>query len=175
MFENDTPARVIFKGLLARLGKSDENSALRIVFVRGISAANPHHYSVIVSSNLNNSDSMGKKKIFGLVARICTMTPSSPQNLNLFQDIYQRSGRCLLAPAILQFKDAQPNLLTEYAIGIHKLHFRDAWTIEENDPDMMVLNPDDPPLIPKEQPNAPVLKALALARKIRDKRRGTNT
>jgi hypothetical protein len=37
---------------------------------------------------------------------------------------------------------------------------RPAWTISENDPDSLALDPDDPPVIPLDQANPPVLKAL---------------
>src|SRR5208282_3806268 len=65
--------------------------------------------------------------------------------------------RCIIRAS----RDGIPEPLIDLSLGKYHLVVREAWQISENDPDGVVLDPDDPPVIPPEQPNAPVLKALA--------------
>ena len=45
-------------------------------------------------------------------------------------------------------------------LGKYDLAVRDAWEIGPNDPDVVVLDPNNPPTIPPGQANAPALKAI---------------
>jgi hypothetical protein len=50
MFRKSAPAKDIFAALKARLGQVDERRALRVTIIRGISAANPSHYAVVIKA-----------------------------------------------------------------------------------------------------------------------------
>ena len=160
LFGEEEPARQIFEALKARLGDIDENAALRVAIIRGVSAASPHHYSVIVGSNHESPHTFESGRIVQFISRILRMTPAQPQNLNGFLEAYARSGRYLLLPAILCPKGKTPKILIDHAIGKYELHVRNAWEIGDNDPDMSALDIDDPPVIPADQPNAPALRTL---------------
>lgn len=57
-------------------------------------------------------------------------------------------------------KTATPRPVSEIGLEKFDMVVRPAWTISENDPDSLALDPDDPPVIPLDQANPPVLKAL---------------
>jgi hypothetical protein len=88
------------------------------------------------------------------------MTPETTENLDTFLEVYRRSGRYLLAPAIVRPGEGPPDLLTENIVGKYDLEVRDAWQIGVNDPDIVALDPDDHPVIPATVVDAPVLGAL---------------
>ena len=88
------------------------------------------------------------------------MTPETTKNLDSFLEVYRRSGRYILAPAVVRAGDGVPDLVTEHVIGKYDLEVRDAWQIGRNDPDILALDPDDPPVIPAPVVDAPVLRAL---------------
>jgi hypothetical protein len=97
------------------------------------------------------------------------MRPKSTQNLDAFLSEFQRHGRYLLAPAHLPNRDGTPEPLIDLSLGKYDLVVREAWQIAENDPDGSALVLDDPPVIPIDQANAPVLKALKWMEKMRKK------
>jgi hypothetical protein len=51
-----------------------------------------------------------------------------------------------------------------------ELIVREAWTIGENDPDMMALSDEDEPIVPAGINNPPVDKALARRREMSQRR-----
>lgn len=170
MFQDAPAARRIFEGLRERLGRVDESRALRVTIVRGISAANPTHYAVIVGSSLSSEAAAitsGQRLMY--VSRINRMTPDSDANLRGFLDIYRRAGRYLLVPAIVRAGGTAADPLMNIAIGKYELEVRNAWEIGMNDPDIVVLDPDDPPVIPAVVIEPPVIEALKFAR---SRRRG---
>jgi hypothetical protein len=107
------------------------------------------------------------KGTIGFVSRISIMGPKSSRNLDAFLAEFRRHGRYLLAPAHLPSRDGTPEALIDLSLGKYDLVVREAWEIRENDPDGSALDPDDPPVIPLGQPNAPVLKALKWMEKMR--------
>jgi hypothetical protein len=158
-FINNVPAMGIFQGWLSRFGQLDENEELRVVIVRGISAANPHAYAVSVGPALEDSLSTAGQTI-GLVSRIKRMNASSSKNLEGFLAHYRQQGRYLLTPFHFPTRESTPEPMMDFSIGKHRLVVRDAWEIGENDPDIMALDLDDPPHIPPDVSNPPILKAL---------------
>ncbi len=167
-FANREPAEGIFQGLRSRFGFDDPEHGLRVAIIRGVNISNPHAYAVIVGPNPEKFP-MTPSGAVGFVSRINVMTPTSSRNLDGFLAEFQRHGRYLLAPAHLPSRDGIPEPLINLSLGKYHLVVREAWQISENDPDGVVLDPDDPPVIPPEQPNAPVLKALAWMEKMRRK------
>jgi hypothetical protein len=61
---------------------------------------------------------------------------------------------------ILVEQNAEPDLLKEYQILKRNLHVRQAWEIGRKDKDSVGILDDDDPIIPGDQPNAPVLDLL---------------
>jgi hypothetical protein len=180
IFRESAPAKDIFMALEARLGKVDERKALRVSIIRGVSAANPSHYAVVIGSRHDDAEHLRADKQLFFVSRILWMTPESTENLDTFLEAYRRSGRYILAPAIFRPKGGVPErsrryvlatgiihpkgdvpeLMTEHVIRKYDLEARHAWQIGLNDPDIVALDPDDPPVIPAPVVDAPVLRAL---------------
>ncbi len=169
-YKNREPARSIFEGLIKRLGQDDVENALRIAIVRGISAKSPLTYAVIVGPNMDKI-LLRPGKFFAFTSRIQTMSPSSPKNLDGFLESFRLHKRYLLVPAHLPTRESTPDPMLDLALGKHHLTVREAWEIDENDPDAMVLDLDDPPFIPPGQSNAPVMRALEQRRHIRMRQR----
>jgi hypothetical protein len=99
-------------------------------------------------------------RIVGFVSRINIMTPKDSRNLERFLAEYDRHKRFALIPAHLSDLKGQPEPMFDLVLGKYHFDVRPAWQISENDPDAMALDLDDPPVIPAEETNAPVLKAL---------------
>jgi hypothetical protein len=141
----------------------DENDALRVTIVTGVSTKNPSHYVVAIGPSLNelkDSDS----KLFLTVSRLNRMESASTANLDRFLAAYRGVGGYFLVPA--QF-GSPPTFMHQLFLVKRHLHIREAWEIAENDPDMMVLQDDDDPIIPPTVLNPPVNKALERIRRLR--------
>jgi hypothetical protein len=158
-FQNAEPALAIFRGLRERFGWEDKDNNFRVAIIRGVWSSNPHAYAVVVGPG-EDQLSTDADRIFKLVSRIVVMTPSSSQNLALFLAEYGRHGRYLLAAAHLPSLDGQPRPMMDTALGKYHLIVREAWEIGDNDPDLLALDPDDPPVIPADHPDAPALRAI---------------
>ena len=124
-------------------------------------------YAVMVSQNPDNIP-ISEEDIIGFVSRINRMSPNSTQNLDQFLAEYARHGRYLLIPAHLPNKLAQPEPILDLTIGKHNLTVINAWEITANDFTASVLDLDEPPFIPADQPDAPVLKALEWLKSLRN-------
>ena len=165
-FENPSAAEDIFKSWRKRYGDDDVKDDLKITIVRGISRDSPAAYAVMVSQNPDNVPiSVGS--IIGFVSRINRMYPDSTQNLDQFLAHFARHGRYLLLRAHLPNKLARPEPFFDLPIGKHNLTVINAWEITTNDIAASVLDLDERPLIPTDQPNAPVLKTLEWLKSLR--------
>jgi len=165
-YENPVAARDIFKSWRKRYGEDDVKDDLRITIVRGISQENPAAYAVMIGQNPENVP-LSEGHYIGFVSRINRMYPSSTRNLDLFLAEYARYGRFVLLPAHLPNKRAQPKPIYDLPIGKHSLTVINAWEIAANDMAASVLDLDDPPFIPADQPDAPVINALEWLRSLR--------
>lgn len=165
-FKHRGPARSIFEGLIKRFGKDDLENALRIVIVRGISAKKPKAYGVIVGANMDKMAAQSGN-FFMFTSRIQRMYPTSTKNLDGFLEAFRLHKRYLLVPSHFPTRESTPEPMLDLALGKHHLSVREAWEIGENDPDAVILDPDDPPLLPSDQPAPPVLKALEQLRRYR--------
>jgi hypothetical protein len=166
-FQNRDPAKAIFQGLRERFGERDTKNDLRIAIITGINISNPHAYAVIVGPNMDNIPTTAN--ITAFLSRIQIMQPRNSRNLDLFLSEYRRLNRYELVAAHITDDQSPPEPLLDLAIGKVDLVVRPAWTIPENDPDASALNFDDPPVIPMDQINAPVLKALEQMARFRRK------
>lgn len=165
-YENPSAAKDIFKSWRKRYGDNDVKDDLKITIVRGIARENPAAYAVMVSQNPDNVP-MSEGSTIGFVSRINRMYPNSTQNLDQFLAHYARHGRYTLFPAHLPNKLAQPEPIFDLSIGKHNLTVINAWEITPNDMTASVLDLDEPPLIPADQPNAPVLRTLEWLKALR--------
>lgn len=165
-YEKPSIAKDIFKSWRKRYGEDDVKDDLRITIVRGISRDNPAAYAVMVSQNPDNVP-ISEGNIIGFVSRINRMYPSSTRNLDAFLAEYARHGRYVLIPAHLPNKLAQPKPIFGLPIGKHDLAVINAWEIATNDMTASVLDLDEPPFIPADQPDAPVLKTLEWLKSLR--------
>jgi len=165
-YENPSAAKDIFKSWRKRYGEDDVKDDLKITIVRGISRDSPAAYAVMVSQNPDNVP-ISEGNIIGFVSRINRMYPNSTQNLDQFLADYARYGRYVLFPAHLPNKLAQPEPIFDLPIGKHNLTVINAWEITTNDMTASVLDLDEPPFIPADQPNAPVLRTLEWLKSLR--------
>lgn len=169
-FAEKKPGKEVFQGLRRRFGFEDRDNLLRIAIIRGITISNPFAYVVSVGPNVENIEK-SKTNIFQFVSRLNIMQPNNHENLNNFLSEFERHGRFLFVPAYISDSERPPEPFLDLGLRKYHLEIRDAWQIGENDPDMMALQPDDPPVIPVDEANAPVLKALAKLETIRKKPR----
>lgn len=165
-YENPSPARDIFVSWRKRYGEDDVSDELRVTIVRGISRENPAAYAVMVCQNPDNVP-ISQGNFVGFVSRINRMYPSSTRNLDLFLADYARHGRYVLLPAHLPNKMAQPKPMFDLPIGKHNLIITNAWEIRTNDLAASVLDVDELPFIPADQPNPPVIATLEWLKSLR--------
>lgn len=166
-YENASAANDIFQSWHKRYGADDIKDDLKITIVRGISRDNPSAYAVMVSPNLDNLP-LSEGNTIGIVSRINRMNPKTTQNLDLFLEDYARHGRYVLFPAHLPNKMAQPEPMFDFSIGKHNLTVINAWEIGANDIAAAVLDLDEPPFIPADQPNPPVIETLKWLKSFRE-------
>ncbi len=171
-FTVEAPGKEVFQGLRGRFGFEDRDNHLRIAIIRGITISNPLAYVVSVGPNYENVPK-SKTNTFMFVSRLNIMQPKSHENLNTFMSEFEKHGRFLFVPAHCPDAKTPPEPYLELGLGKYHLDIRDAWQIGENDPDMMALQLDDPPVIPVDEANAPVLKALAKLDRLKSKKKNT--
>lgn len=164
-FEDGQAGQAIFRAWRDRWGDEDEDDALRLAIITGLSKQKPAEYAVVVGPNLRHVKDHEEKTIV-FVSRINRMTPTSTTNLDTFLAAYQRAGAFLLAPA--QLGAGAPTPFVQLAITKRHLHIRQAWQIGENDPDASVLHDDDEPIIPAGVVDPPVNGALVWMRAFRE-------
>ncbi|VBH31509.1 hypothetical protein [Burkholderia pseudomallei] len=165
-YENLSTAKDIFQSWRKRYGEDDVKDDLKITIVRGISRDNPAAYAVMVSQNPDNVP-LSEGNSVGFLSRINRMHPKTTQNLDLFLKDYARHGRYVLLPAHLPNKMAQPEPIFDLPIGKHNLTVINAWEIGTNDLAATVLQADELPFIPADQPNPPVIETLEWLKSLR--------
>lgn len=141
MFTDEDAARKIFQRWRERFGEIDKDGDIYIAIVRGISAENPAHYRVLITSRLPSEDERSGNRSLMVASRIQTMHAESDANLVRFVDAYGRSQAYLLVPAILR-GGSSPQFLLELAILKRKLSVKNASEVGEHEIEMMALGPD---------------------------------
>ncbi len=159
MFKDEEAARAIFTEWRKRLGEDDSQDQIRISIIKGVDKEEPYNYKVNIGSNLDLIEQDSSKRII-IPSRINIMRPTTSHHLNVFFEGCNKHNEFYLMPAIYVEKDKEPKLLEELSILKHKIIVRQAWEISENDQDIFALSPDDNPIIPDEETDAPVIKAL---------------
>ena len=57
-----------------------------------------------------------------------------------------------------------PSIDFEYIFPISEFNLREAWEISDGDFDAVGIQPEDDPIVPKDQPDAPVNKLMSRIR-----------
>lgn len=164
IFEDDDAPGEIFRLWNEELGDRDERERLRITILRGVKRSEPFTYRVIVGLNPEVELRSTRTGMAVMVSRVHTMTPSSHANLNRFLENFRSVKQYGLAHCVLKAGRSQPQFNYEHVIMKSELNVRDAWHLGPNDLDLAGLQEDDDPIIPADQPNAPVLKVLRTKR-----------
>lgn len=160
-FEDGAAAKAIFTGWQAKLGNIDKEDRIRISILTGVDRYNPNHYSVVVGSNLLESERRPRVKYFVSVSRIHRMEPSTSENLTTFVNRFERVGTYQLMPAHIDLRTGKHETYPDLAIQKRQIRISPAWKIEEHDPDGVGIFPHDKPIIPDGVPDPPVLRLLA--------------
>lgn len=170
MFQDRDVAIRIFEEWRAEYGMADKDEEVRITLVTGIDRKAPASYRTVIGSGAAarlDRDSISKE--FFMITRMQTMDSPDPKNIKVFLEAYRQVGKYVLLPVVL--REGHPEVLARYGMLKRELIIREAWTIGENDPDMMALSDDDDPIVPAGIENPPVDKALARRREM-SRRRG---
>jgi hypothetical protein len=161
----------IFEGWQARFGTVDEEEAIRIAIIQGLSHCDPTGYAVTVGRNVDAIHRENPDAILTMLSRINRMEKASPENLMNFLVAYHRHGSYRLVPMQMTTKVTQDAFRFELAITKRKLEVRRAWQIGPDDPDMSALRDNDDPIIPSDIDDPPVREALARIREFRARQR----
>jgi hypothetical protein len=165
VFSDSEAARGIFQEWRDTLGKVDKDDLLRVAVITGIHRENPHRYRVVIGSNRVFPRGGVRPTLIMHASRINQMDPQDSRNLDGFVMRFNRLGRFFFAPAYFPESARSPEVYYDLSIGKRMLHVRPAWQIGENDPDIVALEADDDPIIPRNVATAPVIRALERIRK----------
>ena len=166
-FENGAAGRQIFEAWRKKLGHSDEENRIRISIITGIDRDHPFAYWVVVGSNLPNSSQSGGPNQFMSVSRMQPMNAQSPSNLSGFIECDKRAGSFILLPVALSADRHSSEPFYDVAIRKKFARIVPAWQIGEHDMNCVAVLPEDRPIIPPGEKNAPVLKLLGSRRRQR--------
>lgn len=161
----------IFQGWRARFGAVDEEEAIRIAIIQGLSHSDPTGYAVTVGRNVDAIQRENPDAILTMLSRINRMEEASPENLTNFLIAYQQHGSYRLVPMRMTTKVTLDAFRFDLAITKRRLELRRAWQIGPHDPDMSALRDDDDPIIPSDIGDPPVHEALATIRELRARQR----
>ncbi|RMO81252.1 hypothetical protein ALQ34_01958 [Pseudomonas syringae pv. maculicola] len=152
-FEQVMVGQKIFSNMAGSIGKEDSAGSLRITLIRGIDKANPAHYRVVVSQNVDYSKA-DSSKLQTLLSRINTMTPNSSENLERFLHEYGLAKKCCVATPSA---DGRPvtHIITTGVVT------KWAWEIDANDPDISAIGLEDDVYIPEGEIDPPIRRAHA--------------
>jgi len=159
-FEGSVAGRAIFTDWRSKLGSIDKQERIRISIITGVDRSNPTHYSVIVGSNLPQSEGGSRVKEFMSWSRIHRMEPSTLNNLTTFVNRFERIGTYRLMPADINLKTGEHKVHRELAIQKRQIRICPAWQIGEHDPDGVGVLPKDKPIVPDGLVDPPVLRLL---------------
>ena len=165
-FRDQSMARRIFGDWIQRWGQENSDEHLRLAIITGVTQEHPFAYSMSIGPTFGTKHE-ANETTFTTVSRLLRMDATTPDNLNNFLKAYQAAGSFGFLPAVAIPGEAFPELQFDLILPRRKIDIRAAWQVGENDPDQMVLQDDDDPFIPADQPDAPVVKALERVRAFR--------
>ena len=159
-FRDADAARRIFEDWCERWGREGSDENVRISIITGVDQKEPFAYSMQVAPVFRTGLVQGGKTFLSL-SRYMRLNATTPDNLNNFLVAYHKAGEFGLVPAITPSGQAFPEPMYDLIQPRRTLEVRPAWTIEEHDPDLSVLQDDDDPIIPEDQADPPVRRAMA--------------
>lgn len=164
-FEDGIAGHKIFQNWLSKFGRIDKDDTIMVTIVRGINKQHPHWYRVQISKTFSPDD-RSNGRLFVYASRSHEMNPESGKNLANMLTGFERFQQYALLPATYK-PDGTIDIMPYLKMGIlkRKLVVRDAWAIGENDLDSVVIRSYDDPIIPADQPDAPVISLLAKMRR----------
>lgn len=142
-------------------------SGVEIQIIKGINKNHPTWYRVCISPQIPAEDRSNGRYV-GIMCRKHTMTPDDTRNLDAFEQIYPRIGKCLIVAALSSNDSNQMFKSINFKESIElKVIITDAWRVSAMDSTCNALEWDDDPIIPKEESmTAPVLALLENIRKV---------
>jgi hypothetical protein len=156
LFRHSSAPEQIFMQWRKELGEKDLEERLRVSIVRGIDRAHPHAYRIVIGAKPVTA---GERPLVVMMSRHLRMDAETDANLERFLKAYTAKGEYVLVPALGAEGGTFQSLLPGYVIK-HELHVRDAWQIGMNDPDIAGIDPDEEPIIPVGQQEAPVRELI---------------
>jgi hypothetical protein len=144
LFTDREAARKIFERWRDRFSEVDEGEDIYVAVVRGVSADNPAHYRVMITSRPDVSEQGATGRGFMVACRTNTMTAETDANLAIFLEAYGRSQSYALMPAIWK-EGGQPELLPDLAIYKRHLSVKLASEVSESDVEFMAVRSADEP------------------------------
>lgn len=136
MFKAEEAARQIFQGWHDRFGREDKDEEIYLSIVRQIPNQSPHHYHLILTSNLLGVKQSEGKTIV-VASRSKLMEPMNSDNLKRFLQDYNRFGAFFLIPVVLS--NGQPRHLFDLAILKRNLTVKSFKDIVEGDIEFATL------------------------------------
>ena len=165
VFRNAQAAKQIFADWKRTIGSVDTSDKISVSIITGIEKSNPFAYRVIVGPG--DFRPTGKEGYAFLKSRVHTMTPSNHENLNRFVRCFEQAKLFGLTFAIDEQDGEMP--MPDFSAAIQKDQFSvvEAWRLGRNDPRVTAIQPDDDIIIPSDQPNVPIIEALAMLNQLR--------
>jgi len=164
VFTNIDEGKAIFAEWKKMVGKQDEKDLIKVGLIKKINKDNPLFYKGIFTSNVDMLPKTNKVQYCTTVSRFQRMDSNDNSYLLLFENIVKSvpcNWKYWIAPAYLNSKTGQPEMLLEYAILKNTITIKEAWEIGENDWLSAAITLDDDPIIPSHVVKAPVMDVLS--------------
>jgi len=159
IFEDLDVAEEIFSLLRREIGEVDDEDELRVSIIRGIDRTSPQDYRVVFRPKAVRP--MTEERFGTLMARICTMEPTSERSLNRFLSSLEKTESYMLAPAAASSRNADVPEVSRPSIRKQDIYVRKAHEIGVRDPDRVAIQKNDSPVIPNEADDPPVLGLIS--------------
>jgi len=145
-------------------------SEIEIQIIKGINKNHPTWYRVCVAPVAPTEDRYNGRYV-GIMCRKLTMTPNDTRNLDAFEQVYPRFGKCCIAAVLISDDVNQLLSSIDFNESIEsKVIITEAWKVSPMDSTCNALEWDDDPIIPEEKcETAPVLALLKNLREIHPK------
>ena len=164
LFEHKTAATNLFTSLKRDFGEEDEHGELSITIITGIDRTHPAHYRVLISPTLTTG-TPGSDYV--MVSKVLTVTPATAENLERFQQHFDRAGVFYFGRGHIPAGQTMPAIAEDLLIRSRACRVRPAWEVAENEPDAIGIQEDDDIMIPDSITDPPILRTLERIKKRR--------
>ena len=146
---------------------------VEVQLIKGIDKKHPTWYRVCLAPVVHSTkDDVGRYLV--VMCRKHTMTPDNTQNMDAFQYLYPRFGKCQIKALAIDENNRfeMPDDLAD-AIEVSSVVIADAWRLTAGNSACNALEWDDDPFIPdSEKDTAPVLEVLKEMREVHERQAG---